>query len=102
MSVIVTALFPTKVEASDNFYDTLVSVLPETRAYDGCIGVTPHRDLDDASRILLIEGVSELNEEFEPAALEHERAARAQVERAKALESIHVIRAGDELRTDDR
>lgn len=55
MSVIVTALFPTKVEASDNFYDTLVSVLPETRAYDGCIGVTPHRDLDDASRILLIE-----------------------------------------------
>jgi quinol monooxygenase YgiN len=55
MSVIVTALFPTKPEASDDFYSTLVSVLPDTRSYDGCISVTPHRDLDDAARILLIE-----------------------------------------------
>jgi quinol monooxygenase YgiN len=55
MSVIVTALFPTKVEASENFFNTLVSVLPDTRTFDGCISVTPHRDLDDASRILLIE-----------------------------------------------
>jgi quinol monooxygenase YgiN len=55
MSVTVTALFPTKVEASDNFYTTLVSVLPETRTYDGCISVTPHRDLDDSAKILLIE-----------------------------------------------
>lgn len=55
MSVIVTALFPTKTEASDNFYETLVSVLPETRNYEGCISVTPHRDLDDAAKILLIE-----------------------------------------------
>ena len=55
MSVIVTALFPTKAEASDKFYETLVSVLPDTRSYDGCISVTPHRDLDDAARILLIE-----------------------------------------------
>jgi len=55
MSVIVTALFPTKADASDNFYKTLVSVLPETREYDGCIRVTPHRDLDDPAKVLLIE-----------------------------------------------
>jgi quinol monooxygenase YgiN len=55
MSVIVTALFPTKAEASDDFYKTLVSVLPDTRAYDGCISVTPHRDLDDPTKVLLIE-----------------------------------------------
>lgn len=55
MSVTVTLLFPTKVEESDNFYNTLVSVLPDTRAYDGCISVTTHRDLDDASKVLLIE-----------------------------------------------
>lgn len=55
MSVILTVLFPTKAEVSDNFYNTLVSVLPQTREYEGCISVTPHRDLDDASRIFLIE-----------------------------------------------
>ncbi|HEX3611291.1 MAG TPA: antibiotic biosynthesis monooxygenase [Sporichthyaceae bacterium] len=55
MSVTVTVLFPTKAEESDNFWNALVSVLPETRAYAGCISVTTHRDLDDASRILLIE-----------------------------------------------
>ena len=55
MSVIVTALFPTKAEESANFYEALVSVLPETRTYDGCISVTPHRDLDDSAKVLLIE-----------------------------------------------
>jgi len=55
MSVIVTALFPTKPEVSDKFYETLVSVLPETRTYNGCISVTPHRDIDDAAKVLLIE-----------------------------------------------
>lgn len=55
MSVILTVLFPTKAEASDDFYKTLVSVLPETRAYEGCISVTAHRDLDDAAQVFLIE-----------------------------------------------
>jgi quinol monooxygenase YgiN len=55
MSVTVTLLFPTKAEESDNFYNALVSVLHETRAYDGCISVSTHRDLDDASKVLLIE-----------------------------------------------
>ena len=55
MSVTVTVLFPTKIEESDNFHKTLVSVLPETRKYDGCISVTPHRDLDDPAKVLLIE-----------------------------------------------
>ena len=34
---------------------TLASVLHDTRAFDGCIGVTTHRGLDDSSQILLIE-----------------------------------------------
>lgn len=55
MSVILTVLFPTKAEASDDFYKTLVSVLPETRTYHGCISVTAHRDLDDAAKVFLIE-----------------------------------------------
>ena len=55
MSVTVTLLFPTKVEESDAFYETLTSALGDTRAYDGCISVTTHRDLDDASKVLLIE-----------------------------------------------
>lgn len=55
MSVILTVLFPTKPEASDDFYNSLVAVLPETRKYEGCISVTPHRDLDDAAKVLLIE-----------------------------------------------
>jgi len=55
MSVTVTVLFPTKAEESDNFWNALIGVLPETRAYDGCISVSTHRDLDDASKIFLIE-----------------------------------------------
>jgi quinol monooxygenase YgiN len=55
MSVTVTALFPTKSNESDAFHDTLVSVLHDTRSFDGCIGVTTHRGLDDPSHILLIE-----------------------------------------------
>jgi quinol monooxygenase YgiN len=55
MSVTVTLLFPTKAELSDAFHETLAAALPETRAYDGCISVTTHRDLDDPSKILLIE-----------------------------------------------
>jgi quinol monooxygenase YgiN len=55
MSVTITASFPTKAEESDRFHDTLVSVLPDTRAFDGCIRITTHRGLDDPSQILLIE-----------------------------------------------
>lgn len=55
MSVTVTALFPTKSEESDKFHETLVSVLHDTRAFDGCLGVTTHRGLDDPSQVLLIE-----------------------------------------------
>jgi quinol monooxygenase YgiN len=55
MSITVTLQFPTKPELSDAFYDKLVAALPETRAYDGCLGVTTHRDLDDPSQVLLIE-----------------------------------------------
>lgn len=55
MPVTVTVLFPTKSEESDRFHDTLVSVLPDTRAFDGCIEVTTHRGLDDPSQVLLLE-----------------------------------------------
>jgi quinol monooxygenase YgiN len=55
MSVTVTLLFPTKAEESDNFWNALISVLPDTRAYDGCVSVTTHRDLDDPSKVFLIE-----------------------------------------------
>jgi len=55
MPVAVTVLFPTKSEESDRFHDTLVSVLPDTRAFDGCLGVTTHRGLDDPSLVFLIE-----------------------------------------------
>ncbi|MGQ0846832.1 MAG: putative quinol monooxygenase [Sporichthyaceae bacterium] len=55
MSVTVTLLFPTKPEEADNFYKALVSVLPDTRAYDGCQSVTTHRDLEDPTKIFLIE-----------------------------------------------
>ncbi len=55
MSVTVTVLFPTKAEETDNFHNALVSVLPDTRAYDGCISVSTHRDLDDPTQIYLIE-----------------------------------------------
>jgi len=55
MSVTVTLLFPTKASESENFYDTLTTALAETRAFDGCLSVTTHRDLDDPSKIFLIE-----------------------------------------------
>ena len=55
MTVTVTVLFPTKSEESDKFHDTLSSVLPDTRAFDGCRSVTTHRGLDDPSHVLLIE-----------------------------------------------
>ena len=55
MSVTVTLLFPTKAEETENFWNALISVLPDTRAYDGCVSVTTHRDLDDASKVFLIE-----------------------------------------------
>lgn len=55
MSVIVTVHFPTKPEAADDFYASLLALLPDTRAYDGCIKVTTHRDLDNSANIFLIE-----------------------------------------------
>lgn len=55
MSVTVTLLFPTKPEEAEGFYKTLVSVLPDTRAFDGCQSVTTHRDLDDPTKVFLIE-----------------------------------------------
>ena len=55
MSVTVTVLFPTKPEAADEFYTNLVGLLTETRAYDGCIKVSTHRDLDNSANIFLIE-----------------------------------------------
>lgn len=55
MSVTITASFPTKPEEADTFHDTLVSVLGDTRAFDGCIRISTHRGLDDPTEILLIE-----------------------------------------------
>lgn len=55
MPVTVTLLFPTKAEEAEGFYEALTSALGETRAFDGCLSVTTHRDLDDPTQILLIE-----------------------------------------------
>jgi quinol monooxygenase YgiN len=55
MSVTITVLFPTKADESERFYETLITALTETRAYDGCEGITTHRDLDDPSKIFMIE-----------------------------------------------
>jgi quinol monooxygenase YgiN len=55
MSVTVTVLFPTREEESEPFYTMLIAALAETRVFDGCVNVTTHRDLDDPSKIFLIE-----------------------------------------------
>lgn len=55
MPVTVTLVFPTRAEESENFYKTLTSALADTRAFKGCVSVTTHRDLDDPSKIFLIE-----------------------------------------------
>jgi len=55
MPITVTLLFPTKVDKSETFYEALISGLAETRAFDGCLSVTTHRDLDDPSKVFLIE-----------------------------------------------
>lgn len=55
MPVTVTVLFPTKPEEADKFHATLLLVLPDTWAFDGCLGGTVHRGLDDPAQIFLIE-----------------------------------------------
>ena len=48
-----------EVEAQPGRMDDLIAlfeeVLPDTRGYDGCQGVTVHRDQDATDRLLLVE-----------------------------------------------
>jgi quinol monooxygenase YgiN len=39
----------------DEFVEYLRTALPDTRAFDGCEGVTVHRDLDEPNRIVMVE-----------------------------------------------
>lgn len=51
VSVIVEA----KVKDMDGFEAFLLKVLPDTRSYEGCEGLTVHRHEDDDANIVLLE-----------------------------------------------
>lgn len=55
MPVIVTLRFSVKSEKAEKFKSLLKSLLPDTRAYEGCHGVSVYQDQDDAGSIYLVE-----------------------------------------------
>ena len=58
MPVTVTLKFDIKPERADEFKSLLESLLPDTRAYDGCLKVDVYQDQDSPGRILLVENWS--------------------------------------------
>ena len=54
MSIIVSVEFSLQAGKQKEFLDVLGSVLPDTRAYDGCIRVVTYAE-DNGSSIILIE-----------------------------------------------
>ncbi|HCL26561.1 MAG: antibiotic biosynthesis monooxygenase [SAR202 cluster bacterium] len=55
MPVTVTLTFSVKPEMAPEFISLLESLLPDTRAYDGCLRVDVYQDQDSPGRILLVE-----------------------------------------------
>ncbi len=55
MSIKVFLEVDAKPECIDELKNTLVAILPDTRAYDGCIGVEVKGNQDNALNLVLIE-----------------------------------------------
>jgi|TARA_B110000263_G_scaffold245330_1_gene254732 quinol monooxygenase YgiN len=55
MPITITLTFSVKPERTDEFKSLLESLLPDTRAYDGCLRVDVYQDQDDPSSIILVE-----------------------------------------------
>lgn len=55
MSITVTLTFSIKPERADEFKSLLQSLLPDTRAYDGCLRVDVYQDQDSPGSIILVE-----------------------------------------------
>ena len=53
--VTVTLTFTVKPERAEEFISLLKSLLPDTRAYDGCLKVDVYQDQGNAGSILLVE-----------------------------------------------
>ena len=55
MSVLVLVEFQVKPEHVDNVLNFVRTILPDTRGFDGCDGVTMQRNQDDANTMLFVE-----------------------------------------------
>ncbi len=55
MAVTVTLAFSIKPERAEEFKSLLRDLLPDTRAYEGCIRVDVYQDQDDPGYIYLVE-----------------------------------------------
>jgi len=55
MPVMVLMEVKAKRESLEQLKQTLRAILPSTRAYDGCIEVTPYSDLDDGQTLVAVE-----------------------------------------------
>lgn len=55
MAVKIVLELKAKPGAGDSLLETFRSILPDTRAYDGCIGVDTLRGRDDPDTLMLIE-----------------------------------------------
>ncbi len=55
MPVMVLLEIKAKPESLDLLKQTLKAILPSTRAYDGCLEVTPYSDLDDGQTLVAVE-----------------------------------------------
>ena len=51
----VTVIVEGTVTDNDAFDALMRDLLADTRAYDGCEGITVHRNMDEASKVVLIE-----------------------------------------------
>ena len=55
MSVIVILTANTLPDSTDKFVTILEEILPDTRAYKGCINLEVYRNMDNATQITLVE-----------------------------------------------
>lgn len=55
MSITVLAHLPFRPDAMDEGMKVLEEILPDTRAFEGCLSLTVHRDQDAPHEVVLIE-----------------------------------------------
>ncbi|MFQ5743396.1 MAG: putative quinol monooxygenase [Acidobacteriota bacterium] len=55
MAIMVLVEAKAKAESTGELKESMGKLFPDTRAYDGCRGITAYQDLDDEQTVVLVE-----------------------------------------------